>query len=88
MILKLHLTETGEPMQQPFDYKEYWEQTYQSGKTSGRGSYDVLAEFKAEVVNALIQRENITSKYPATVLLHADSWQDICPSLLLSIAKH
>lgn len=48
-------------MQQPFDYKEYWEQTYQSGETSGRGSYGVLAEFKAEVVNGLIQRENITS---------------------------
>ncbi|MEC0125997.1 class I SAM-dependent methyltransferase [Paenibacillus pabuli] len=48
-------------MSQPFDYKEYWEQTYRSGETSGRGSYGVLAEFKAEVVNGLIQRENITS---------------------------
>ncbi|MEK4513802.1 class I SAM-dependent methyltransferase [Paenibacillus sp. FSL H8-0122] len=46
-------------MNQAFDYKRYWEQAYQSGETSGRGSYGVLAEFKAEVVNGLIQRENI-----------------------------
>lgn len=32
-----------------------------SGETSGRGSYGVLAEFKAEVVNGLIQREGISS---------------------------
>ncbi|WP_440115533.1 class I SAM-dependent methyltransferase [Paenibacillus sp. QZ-Y1] len=48
-------------MRQPFDYKGYWEQTYRSGETSGRGSYGVLAEFKAEVVNGLIQRESISS---------------------------
>ncbi|WP_413374623.1 class I SAM-dependent methyltransferase [Paenibacillus taichungensis] len=48
-------------MSQPFDYKGYWEQTYSSGETSGRGSYGVLAEFKAEVVNGLIQREGISS---------------------------
>lgn len=47
-------------MNQSFDYKGYWEKTYQSGETSGRGSYGILAEFKAEVVNGLIQRENIT----------------------------
>ncbi|MEK5029986.1 class I SAM-dependent methyltransferase [Paenibacillus sp. FSL R7-0302] len=46
-------------MNQAFDYKRYWEQAYQSGETSGRGSYGILAEFKAEVVNGLIQRENI-----------------------------
>ncbi|UPK44325.1 class I SAM-dependent methyltransferase [Paenibacillus pabuli] len=48
-------------MSQPFDYKGYWEQTYSSGETSGRGPYGVLAEFKAEVVNGLIQREGISS---------------------------
>ncbi|MDK8192832.1 class I SAM-dependent methyltransferase [Paenibacillus sp. UMB7766-LJ446] len=48
-------------MSQSFDYKGYWEQTYSSGETSGRGSYGVLAEFKAEVVNGLIQREGISS---------------------------
>lgn len=46
-------------MHQPFDYIGYWEETYRSGETSGRGSYGVLAEFKAEVVNGLIQREGI-----------------------------
>lgn len=48
-------------MTKSFDYIEYWEQTYRSGETSGRGSYGVLAEFKAEIVNELIQREGITS---------------------------
>ncbi|WP_337035043.1 class I SAM-dependent methyltransferase [Paenibacillus illinoisensis] len=48
-------------MRQPFDYIGYWEQTYRSGETSGRGSYGVLAEFKAEIVNRLIQQEGITS---------------------------
>lgn len=48
-------------MRQPFDYIGYWEQTYRSGETSGRGSYGVLAEFKAEIVNGLIQQEGITS---------------------------
>ncbi|MDM5280312.1 class I SAM-dependent methyltransferase [Paenibacillus silvae] len=46
-------------MNQSFDYIDYWERTYRKGETSGRGSYGVLAEFKAEVVNALIQREGI-----------------------------
>ena len=47
-------------MNQVFDYKGYWEKIYESGGTSGAGSYGVLAEFKAEVVNALIQREKLT----------------------------
>lgn len=46
-------------MDNSFDYIDYWEQTYRSGETSGRGSYGVLAEFKAEIVNKLIQREQI-----------------------------
>ncbi|WP_427180902.1 hypothetical protein [Paenibacillus sp. TC-CSREp1] len=46
-------------MNQSFDYIDYWERTYRKGETSGRGSYGVLAEFKAEVVNALIQCEGI-----------------------------
>nr|WP_276539763.1 class I SAM-dependent methyltransferase [Paenibacillus polysaccharolyticus] len=55
-----HFSVSGEiGVNQSFDYIHYWEQTYSSGKTSGRGSYGVLAEFKAEVVNALIQREGI-----------------------------
>ncbi|MHA7581162.1 hypothetical protein ACX12E_12220 [Paenibacillus vandeheii] len=48
-------------MSQPFDYKGYWERTYSSGKTSGRSSYGVLADFKAEGINGLIEREGISS---------------------------
>lgn len=33
--------------------KEYWEQRYAGGGTSGAGSYGKLAEFKAEIINYL-----------------------------------
>ncbi|MFC3747825.1 methyltransferase [Paenibacillus sp. GCM10012306] len=42
-----------------FDYINYWEQTYKTGGNSGSGSYGVLAEFKAAVVNACIERYNV-----------------------------
>ena len=38
-----------------FDVAGYWEGRYQSGGTSGRGSYGRLAEFKAEIINGLIK---------------------------------
>lgn len=37
-----------------FDYKSYWETNYAQGGTSGSGSYGLLAQFKAEVINSLI----------------------------------
>jgi len=40
---------------------EYWEQRYRSGRTSGRGSYGKLAEFKAEVINRLVRENKIRS---------------------------
>ena len=42
-----------------FNYKEYWNNRYESGGTSGSGSYGKLAEFKAEVINKLIKENNI-----------------------------
>ncbi|MFF2910409.1 methyltransferase [Paenibacillus sp. NPDC057934] len=42
-----------------FDYINYWDQTYKTGGNSGSGSYGVLAEFKAAVVNAYIERYNV-----------------------------
>ncbi len=44
-----------------FNYKNYWELNYLLGQSSGTGSYGVLAEFKANVINAYILKKNITS---------------------------
>ena len=40
---------------------EYWEQRYQVGGHSGAGSYNNLAEFKAEVINNFLEKKNIDS---------------------------
>ena len=39
----------------------YWESRYAHGGTSGAGSYGLLAEFKASVLNAFIQRHHVQS---------------------------
>lgn len=39
----------------------YWERRYRSGGTSGAGSYNHLAVFKAEVINAFVKRNNVAS---------------------------
>lgn len=36
----------------------YWEQRYASGDTSGAGSYDKLAEFKAKVINEFLKEHS------------------------------
>lgn len=40
---------------------EYWENRYREGGNSGAGSYNRLAEFKAEVVNDFVKRNNVRS---------------------------
>lgn len=40
---------------------DYWERRYAHGGNSGGGSYGRLAEFKAEVINGIIQRHAIRS---------------------------
>lgn len=46
----------------PFRGSEhFWEQRYSTGGTSGPGSYNHLAEFKAEILNAFV-RENMIYK--------------------------
>lgn len=48
--------------QKPFPgSEEYWVQRYNSGENSGKGSYDNLAEFKAEIINGFINRNNVTT---------------------------
>jgi len=44
-----------------FNYKDYWQLRYLKGEGSGAGSYSVLAEFKAEVINNFIKDHNIKS---------------------------
>lgn len=50
--------EEGTPMS--FDYIGYWENTYKNGGNSGAGSYGMLAEFKAEVINRIIALHKLT----------------------------
>ena len=38
---------------------EYWENRYKSGGNSGAGSYNILAEFKAEIINKFVYERNI-----------------------------
>lgn len=40
--------------------QNYWETRYQEGGTSGSGSYNNLAAFKAEVINKFIAEVNLT----------------------------
>jgi hypothetical protein len=44
-----------------FSSNEYWEERYRKGGNSGVGSYGVLAEFKAEVLNGFIQERGIAT---------------------------
>ncbi|MCZ4409253.1 methyltransferase domain-containing protein [Cryomorphaceae bacterium 1068] len=38
---------------------EYWENRYKLGGDSGAGSYNILAEFKAEVINEFVKKNDI-----------------------------
>jgi SAM-dependent methyltransferase len=40
---------------------DYWQRRYAGGETSGAGSYGRLAEFKAAVLNAIVQERSIAS---------------------------
>lgn len=39
--------------------RNYWEKRYNKGRNSGDGSYGVLAEFKAEIINDFVLDEDI-----------------------------
>lgn len=41
--------------------EQYWIERYEAGRTSGAGSYNELAEFKAEVINAFVAKQGIGS---------------------------
>jgi SAM-dependent methyltransferase len=42
-----------------FDYKGYWEDRYRAGGNSGAGSYGLLAEYKAEMINEFVKKNNV-----------------------------
>jgi hypothetical protein len=47
---------------EPFrDSDSYWKQRYERGGNSGAGSYDKMAEFKAQFLNEFVRDENIAS---------------------------
>jgi len=46
---------------QEFNSKDYWIKRYEAGGNSGLGSYDKLAQFKADVLNSFIKKYNIRS---------------------------
>lgn len=44
-----------------FDSADYWESRYNEGRTSGAGSYNRLAHFKADVLNAFVDEHDVQS---------------------------
>jgi len=44
-----------------FNSSEYWESRYARGETSGAGSYNILAGFKAEILNEFIEANSVFS---------------------------
>lgn len=49
------------PLRRQHPLESYWENRYRNGGISGSGSYGTLGEFKARIVNQLIQEHNIDS---------------------------
>lgn len=41
--------------------RQYWERRYRAGMTSGAGSYGVLSEFKAEILNTFVSSHAVRS---------------------------
>ncbi len=44
----------------PFSSGKYWEKRYVEGGNSGAGSYNRLAEFKAEIINKFVRDNNVS----------------------------
>jgi len=48
-------------VRKPFSSANYWEERYASNGISGPGSYNHLAEFKAEIINAFVREQRIVT---------------------------
>jgi len=59
--LRIALYNTIHPPIQFKNSKQYWTSRYQKGGNSGAGSYNRLAEFKAEIINNFVLKENINT---------------------------
>jgi len=44
-----------------FNYVQYWEEHYQAGGNSGSGSYGILAEWKAKIINGFLESHHVES---------------------------
>ena len=44
-----------------FNSGDYWQERYESGRTSGAGSYNRLADFKAEIINSFVESNGVHS---------------------------
>jgi cyclopropane fatty-acyl-phospholipid synthase-like methyltransferase len=61
-LLKIEFIKNIKRNQQKKKFKgsaEYWDERYRTQGNSGSGSYDHLAEFKAEVLNPFVTKHNI-----------------------------
>jgi hypothetical protein len=43
----------------PLDYRDYWNERYNAGFSSGKGSYGDLATFKSEIVNDFVRKNSV-----------------------------
>lgn len=63
-LLQIHVIREWKRKQQQKKFKgseQYWEGRYQQKGNSGSGSYDHLAEFKSDVLNAFVKEKNVKS---------------------------
>jgi SAM-dependent methyltransferase len=62
-LRRLHAYLLSLPQLQKLGFRSaaYWETRYSYGGTSGDGSYGPLADFKAEILNAFIERHGVQS---------------------------
>jgi len=60
--LTRRLIQSWKLRKEPFEGSAtYWDREYRLGRTSGRGSYGLLAQFKAEVLNDFVERNGVRS---------------------------
>ncbi len=64
------------------DYVSWWEEWYGTGGTSGPGSYGVLAEFKADVVNRFIAANDVQ-----TVWLFVSMFSITSPMTMITLKQ-
>jgi hypothetical protein len=59
--IKLAAAKAGLNLNRKFDSRSYWIERYKSGGTSGAGSYGRLAQYKGDLINALVRELDVKS---------------------------